>query len=84
MSTNEGIHIFPNPSNGIFTVELSSSNVSGQLDLKICDLTGKQIYEGIYLGKSRYEIDLSEFAKGVYIISVNSSAKSWQSKIIID
>lgn len=80
----EGIHVFPNPSNGNFTVELNSEYLYEKYFLTVNDLTGRQIYDEIVSAKKMHQIDLSHFAKGLYIISVSTSESSWQTKITIE
>ncbi|MBL0340588.1 MAG: T9SS type A sorting domain-containing protein [Bacteroidetes bacterium] len=84
LSTNESIYVFPNPGKGIFTIELESANASDKFDWRINDLTGRLIYEESGSGKSKHKIDLNEFAKGIYIISVSTSKRRWKGKIILD
>lgn len=53
--------LFPNPSNGIFTIQ---SEASGNVE--ILDLTGKKVFEGIV--NQQLKIDLSEHNTGLYIV----------------
>jgi hypothetical protein len=67
------ISIYPNPSNGMLTVETSGTinNVS------VLDMQGKTVYytnEGV--------LDLSGLANGIYVITVNTSAGVYHQHII--
>ncbi len=70
--------IYPNPSNGKFFVETTNQAVS----VKIISITGEEVkYIDIPLMKT--ELNLSEFAKGIYFITVNYKTESVTKKIII-
>ncbi len=59
----ENVNIYPNPSNGIFSVETSNEITS----LEITDVFGKIIYKSL-IEKPQSEIDLSDKAKGIYFV----------------
>ncbi len=75
--------IYPNPSNGIFTVEIIS-NISNNSKISIVDVAGKKVFEKNYQG-NKFNIDISHLAKGVYFVNYNqeSIVKGYTSKIII-
>lgn len=62
--------VFPNPSNGIFTVKHFSGKIS---PYQIIDFTGKVIQQGI-LTDSEETIDLSKNVKGVYLLNIDGQA----------
>ena len=73
------ITIFPNPSNGIFTIDLLTSP-KGLSNVKITDLTGKSIHN------SQYSILNSQFSikeKGIYFITIKTETNIYTKKIII-
>jgi hypothetical protein len=68
-SFNE-VSVYPNPSNGVFTIEMSSEMKShNEVPYAIYDLTGKVIEQSSISG-SRKNIDLSGEKKGVYIMTI--------------
>ncbi len=75
------ISIFPNPSNGKFTVTANNNNIDA---IEIYNAMGSRVFSTseIKLLKSK-EIDLSNFAKGVYFIKVSKEKEIQISKIII-
>jgi subtilisin family serine protease len=70
LEKNDFIQIFPNPTNGIFTVETSLNN---HVDYEIFDLTGKLILKG-YLSENSNEIDISEKEMGIYLLKINGQS----------
>ena len=77
--------IYPNPTNGIFNLELSGVD-NDQYSITVKDLLGKQVYKSdqeinnIFIDK----IDLSANPRGVYLITIENSNSSISSKIILE
>lgn len=64
--------IFPNPSNGIFKVELLFENALS-VDLKIIDLTGKTIFFTTQMGSEiSVDVDISTVTAGTYFLMVET------------
>jgi hypothetical protein len=67
-----GLSVYPNPNNGKFELK-----IKGDISIKtvnVYDQTGKSVFSETYTnGQNRYEIDLSEFDKGMYIVIVNEA-----------
>jgi hypothetical protein len=79
------VDIFPNPSNGIFTVGINSlSNAVCQL--KVVDLTGRAIYEIVQpclAGDNKIQIDLAHLNKGIYMLSIRKDDETVTKKLFI-
>jgi hypothetical protein len=63
----ESFKIFPNPSEGIFTLELSED--FQQADVIVVDVLGKTVFSRKKLGASS-QIDLSDYPAGMYFIKL--------------
>ena len=74
---NNAITIFPNPSNGIFKVEVGNLQPT---KVKIYDITGEIIYQSEIRNS---EIDLSAKPKGFYFLQMRSGEKIFNKKLII-
>ena len=76
--------VFPNPSNGLFTV-LNEGN-SLKSNLKIVDVQGRLVYEeSNYFGRNgRKLINLSKLNAGVYILLIQSEGKQEQHRLIME
>jgi len=66
--------LYPNPSTGLFTVELNNSDRE-DIDLEIINLMGQRIFRQKYesFGEARFiqTIDLGELARGAYFMRIN-------------
>lgn len=81
------ISIFPNPTSGQFMIEANSRAIPGQINIVVRDMPGKIIYrEEIKLqhGSWSHAVDLSNKAKGIYIVEVHTETMSCQRKITIE
>ena len=73
--SNSEIRIYPNPTNGIFKVDLISKE---NTVIQIFNSIGKQI---ISINNTD-EIDLSKEPNGIYFIHINSNEKIYNAKVI--
>jgi len=78
--------VFPNPNDGKFTLKISNAK-RGRIDLVIYNLMGNMVYReqlDVGMNYSR-NIDLSTFAKGIYVLSlIGDNGSVYYAKIIID
>jgi hypothetical protein len=79
------ISIFPNPSTGIFQLQLPNENFSkDEIEIEIYDLTGNVVSKTKLLN-SRSDIDLSNQADGIYFYRVfNSDGTIGTGKLIVE
>jgi len=73
--------VFPNPSNGLFRVNLTDKVAEG---LDIFNLSGQKV---ISLGKGQIQndkdIDMTIYPRGIYLIKINDGKKSYMEKLIL-
>ncbi len=74
------IIVMPNPNNGLFVVK--SDNASAE-QIQIMDLTGKVIYTGYFNSDGEINVDLTGFAKGMYMLKVTDKNKKEETFRII-
>ncbi|MGB4206280.1 MAG: T9SS type A sorting domain-containing protein, partial [Bacteroidales bacterium] len=74
--------VYPNPTKGVFTLELNSVNDSGSVRIEIFNMLGERILNTEQQTNSHYRFDLSGNKAGVYFIRVNSSGRIDQKKLI--
>ena len=66
-STNNGVRLFPNPNNGIFSLEVNASDAT----VNVMNTQGQVILTKNILNNNA-KIDLSNNAKGIYFVTVTS------------
>ena len=77
------ISVFPNPTSGMFTVELSS--IEGNVTCQIVNSRGSVVEtrEIEAMGDSEYVFDLN-IASGVYFVRIISGYRVWTERIVIE
>ena len=85
ISQNQSIFtVYPNPSNGKFTVTVEGLQVAN-CTLEICNYLGQEIYTSMFKAQqSTLDIDLSDFPKGMYFVKVNNGTNVYTHKILIE
>lgn len=73
------INIFPNPSNGIFTL----NSEIGKGEISIYNLLGEIVFQST-INNPASTIDLSNQANGIYFVNVKTEKGSYTQKISID
>ena len=73
------ISLFPNPSTGIFNLNVATANYS----FEVTDLTGKVLLQTEVKGKNA-RIELNSYAKGIYLLKVISEGKTAVRKLIVE
>lgn len=77
----EGFKVYPNPSNSVFNVDLSSATEVSFVT--ISDLTGKLLYSRNAAPNTVHSIDVSELTQGVCILYVESGDKKMVRSLIV-
>ncbi len=80
---NVNVSIYPNPNNGQFT--LSVNGAEGNMNMEIVNLAGQVVYTQRIEATSNFttDIDVSEFATGVYYIKLSNNDGVKVNKLII-
>ncbi|MEA3505681.1 MAG: T9SS type A sorting domain-containing protein [Bacteroidota bacterium] len=71
-------NIFPNPTKGIFTLELFADDIQ---QIKISDLCGRIIFIEKEVCQTQM-LDLSQFENGIYVVSIQTDRKRFVYKIV--
>ena len=71
---------FPNPTNGIFTIELESNT---KYDVTVNNVLGQAVVSTITNGMNT-TIDLSNFDKGLYTVELRNNDATYTEKVIVE
>jgi subtilisin-like proprotein convertase family protein len=76
--------IFPNPSNGAFTVKLNSDS-GEKINVGVFDIRGRSIYKKEYNPTNLFEenIQLDNVEAGIYLVTVSDGERQTTKKIIV-
>lgn len=84
LTASPELRVFPNPSNGSFLLEHS---LSGRIDLRIVDITGREVYLDVlraFGGRTQHALDLTGLAKGTYLIELRHSGGTIEQRIVVE
>jgi hypothetical protein len=73
-----GISVFPNPNNGVFSIEWKNGAVK---TAEVSDIAGRVVYTGVS-EMNVMNVDLSGFSKGVYFVKVQSNGTSETIRVV--
>lgn len=80
-NSNSLLSVYPNPSNGIFTVDLSSLK-SPSNTVVVQDAQGKVLFEK-EASSASVKLDITNYAPGIYHLSVNYENGTYRRKLIL-
>lgn len=82
----QNLTVFPNPTNGIVTIELRDLEKDNS-HVKVMDAFGKLIYENTISENAQFlntlSVDLSGYTSGLYFVTVQSGDKMGLSKVML-
>jgi D-alanyl-D-alanine carboxypeptidase len=87
IAIDKPIHIYPNPSNGSFTIYLSNQLAQNEATITIIDINGKKVYEAssaLHSAAQTVNIDMNSLQAGMYFVQVKSAANTFSQKIILN
>ena len=73
-------NVYPNPTNGIFTIELEANK---KYDVTVNNVIGQTVISTTTSGMNT-TIDLSKFGKGVYTVELKNSNSAYVEKVIVE
>lgn len=78
------VQVMPNPATDDLTVRFNNSS-SQRTAINLTDISGRTVYteEGEYMGDTRRNIDVSDLAPGVYMLSVSTSAWNKVERVVV-
>lgn len=76
---DDKISLYPNPNAGKFKI-MSPNNI---IRIEISNLLGEMVLSNFRINKNNPEIDLSEYAKGIYVVKIKTANETIIRKIIV-
>lgn len=82
ISADNSPAVFPNPSEGRFTISFTGIINSGSVEIK--NIFGKNIYTETVFNKTETEINLTDVSPGIYFLRVNNGNQNNCRKLVIE
>lgn len=74
LAENHEIEVYPNPGNGIATIDLSNSEIKEGL-ISVSNISGQVVYSNqIKIGTDKLVVNLNDLESGVYFIKIESES----------
>ena len=77
------VAVYPNPSNGIFTLNVNAPYQNIEMKFTILNNLGEIIYENVLAVGNQQQIDISDYAAGTYILKIVSENGFATKKLVI-
>jgi len=84
-TTVENLAIYPNPTTGILNVNFNAEK-QGNMQVKLIGINGQVIFNDQITnnaGQYNYSFDISDQAKGIYLLSITSDTEKIDRKIVL-
>jgi hypothetical protein len=81
-TTNEKLNIFPNPTNGKFTIDISQIENAEIVNVEIYSYDGRIVFNQKYVEETEINLDLS-LNKGMYFVVVKHQNQVVSKKLLI-
>ena len=78
------LNVYPNPVNDLLYVQFSSV-ISGQVNIAVLDITGKQVQLNTYVmvvGENYIPVEVQNFQPGIYIIECKNDQTRKYTKVV--
>jgi len=75
-------NVYPNPTSGSFTVELSGISSDQQVSIEICGMQGENVLKRTVTGEMQQEFSLENRPSGIYFIRIISGDMIETTKLI--
>jgi hypothetical protein len=76
-------NIYPNPAGNFITIELPAYTKDKNAELTITTITGQVVFH-LSINNQKSTIDVTGFAKGVYLVKVNNGDEVSMNRLIIE
>lgn len=72
--------LYPNPTGGQFAIEFEKLKTEAKIE--VISFMGATVYSMESVTEQKVNVDLSNFAKGVYMVKISSNGKSFVKKVV--
>lgn len=81
------LNVYPNPATNSASLEFATNRPYDRMTLEIVDLTGRLIWTGfsgaLPLGSQRFELPVSRFAQGTYMVVLTADGRQFSERLLV-
>lgn len=84
LSFKNPVRVYPNPSNGNFTIELLNGK-PGNIEVNLYEMTGRRVYSGQFSvnGNRTIQMEAGQLSEGLYVLEVKGEASTGRTKVLV-
>ena len=71
-SLSAAVSLFPNPSNGLVTLDVRAQNLRGDLHVQVLNTLGQTVHTAQLRNNAENQLNLSQLAAGIYTVKVQA------------
>ncbi len=79
---SQSIKVYPNPTQGFFTIKLPSSAIGSSSNVQVFNINGRLVFEQNDVKSTQIDIDLSNKVNGNYIVHILQDGKLFSEQLI--
>lgn len=76
------VNIYPNPTNNILNINVSTNSPVDNMKIHITDITGRLVYVS-EINQQSLQINVGDFAKGIYVLTLLTDKGNVNRKIVV-
>ena len=76
------VNIYPNPTNNILNIGVSTNSPVNNMKIHIADITGRLVYVS-EINQQSLQINVGDFAKGIYVLTLLTDKGNVNRKIVV-
>ena len=84
IKTTSSISLYPNPTNGIFTLSYNSQLFILHSQFKIYDVAGREVYTQPIINQESAIINVSNLSNGIYFYQLINNTETYRGKFVIE
>jgi hypothetical protein len=86
LSNLNSFNVFPNPTDGNFTIELNTNPVN-EINVSVTNITGQELFHSVIsnaTGGLNIPVNIADHAAGVYMVKITTDGNSISKNIVIE
>jgi hypothetical protein len=85
-SVNKSISVYPNPSNGVFTIQVKSEELRTKNTIEVYNVLGEKVYSQSSIPNPQFVINLKGQPAGIYFVRVYNEGQKFiaTTKVVIE
>jgi photosystem II stability/assembly factor-like uncharacterized protein len=80
--SKSNFNLYPNPATNRITIS-TDKLLSGETTISVINISGQQLIQAIFRNQDKFEMDVSNLAKGIYLVKIQNNVGIETKKLVI-